>query len=139
VRVTHARWRARRDERDGVVEVVRRVIAASLSDDPDEARDDLHPSVVVSGAEERLEGREAVLGAWRALGDGAPATAWIDHDLAVEVIGASAIVRYDYELERDEGGTPTRERGHELWVLTHAGDRWLAAYRMTLVVSPGDA
>jgi hypothetical protein len=40
-------------------------------------------------------------------------------------------VRYAYELERDADGTPTRERGDDLWVLTREGRRWLAAYRMT--------
>jgi hypothetical protein len=140
VRVTHARWRARGDDRDRVVEAMRRVIEASLSDDPSSAREDLHDALVETrGSGERLEGRRAVLEAWTRAAADAPATAWGDRELAVDVVGASAVVRYAYELEREVEGVSTAEHGRELWVLTREGDRWLAAYRTTMPEAAGEA
>ncbi|MET0771667.1 MAG: hypothetical protein ABWZ82_01175, partial [Candidatus Limnocylindrales bacterium] len=48
VRITRGRWRSRGDERDAVVAAVRQVTDAWLSDDPGQARDDLHEGMVVS-------------------------------------------------------------------------------------------
>jgi len=115
------------------VAVVRRVTESWLSDDPGPAREDIHEGVVVSrGHDDRTEGREAVLEAWQATQSDAPATAWVEREMTADVIGPSAVVRYRYELERDAAGGARTERGRDLWVLARAGDRWLAAYRMTL-------
>jgi ketosteroid isomerase-like protein len=123
------------------VEVIRRIIDASLSEDPGEARDDLHDAlVVIRGRDERLERRDAVLEAWAGATAEAPPIAWVEHELAVDVMGASAVVGYRYELDRDAaGGSVISERGHDLWVLTREGDRWLAAYRTTMPEAPGEA
>jgi hypothetical protein len=137
-RIAHARWRARHDERDAVVEVVRRIIAVTLSDDPDEARADLHASMVAVRGSDRLEGRDAVLGAWRKATDEAPVIAWTEREPMVDVVGGSAVMRYRYELEREMDGIPTTGSGDDLWVLTRDEDRWLAAYRMTLPDTPDE-
>ncbi|MET0773791.1 MAG: nuclear transport factor 2 family protein, partial [Candidatus Limnocylindrales bacterium] len=139
VRITRGRWRSRGDERDAVVAAVRQVTDAWLSDDPGQARDDLHEGMVVSrGDDERIEGRDAVLAAWRTASAEAPATVWIERELGADVVGASAVVRHAFELERDAEGTTVTERGHGLWVFTREGDRWLAAFLMTSVEPPHD-
>lgn len=140
VQVTRARWRSRGDERDAVVVVVRRVIDASLSDDPERTRDDLHEGMVVSrGHDQRVEGRDAVLEAWQTAAAEAPATAWMERELSADVMGGSAVVRLRFELERAAEGTTTTERGHDLWLLTRERDRWLAAYRETFADAPDEA
>jgi ketosteroid isomerase-like protein len=138
-RITRARWRSRHDERDAVVALVHRLDDAWLSGDADAMADDLHESVVVllPGAEARLEGRAAVIERHHALA--ADLTAWTEDDLTVDVIGASAVVRYRFDLGRAVEGATSRETGRHVWVLTHDGDRWWVAWRMTLGEVAGTA
>lgn len=135
VRIERDRWRARHDQRDRVVEVVRRLDDAWLHGDADAMADDLHESVVMlmSGRpERRLEGRSAVVEHHRALTVEGRPVAWSEQDLVVDVVGTSAVVRYRSELEREADGNVQRDGGRVLWVLTRADDRWQAAWRSSL-------
>jgi ketosteroid isomerase-like protein len=140
VRVTHARWRSRHDDRDGVVEVIRRVTEAWSTGEPDEVRDELHDAMVAQASGAAVEGRDAVLDAWRRSAREAPLITWVERAMEVHVAGATAVVAYHFELERDaEEDDERHQRGRDLWVLTQADGRWLAAFRMTLLGDPEDA
>src|SRR5262249_45072955 len=101
IRITHARWRGRRDDRDEIVAVVRRLDDAWLAGDATSMADDLHPSVILVPPEpgKRIEGREAAVDRYRELPSDAVTVAWTETDLTVDVVGASAVLRYRYELE----------------------------------------
>ena len=92
-----------------------------------------------AGPASALVGRRAVIDAWRATDGEAPATVWVEREASVDVMGASAVVRYRYELEREAGGEARREQGSELWVLTRDDDRWLAGFRLTVADDPRSA
>jgi hypothetical protein len=132
VRIDRARWRHRGDERDAVLEAIRRITGAWLDGDPDAMGDDLRASMValMPDADTRLEGRDKVMGAFRDLASQTPAIAWREHDLTVDLVGPSAVVRYRYELDRDVDGATASEHGWDLWVLAREDDRWLAVWRL---------
>ena len=95
---------------------------------------DLHASVVFVPPEpgKRLEGPEAAVDSHRAFLSGAVLTAFSEQDLSVDVAGATAVVRYRFELEWEADGESHQDAGHDLFVLTHEDDRWLIAWRATL-------
>jgi hypothetical protein len=133
-RVTHARWRARHDDRDEVVAIVRRIDDAWLSGDPAAMSDDLHPSVVLLPSEpvKRVEGREEAVRGYRSIPSDAVIVAWTETDLAVDVVGSSAVIGYRFELEWTADGAVHRDGGRDLFVLTNEHGRWLLAWRTSL-------
>jgi ketosteroid isomerase-like protein len=140
VRVTHARWRSRHDERDAVVDVIRRINEAWSAGEPEGVRDELHDGMVAQPAGSAVEGRAAVLDAWRSSARETPLITWEERAMEVQVAGATAVVTYRFELERDAQDEDARhQRGRELWVLTRTDGRWLAVFRMTLRGDPEDA
>jgi hypothetical protein len=133
VRVEHARWRARGDDRDAAVAVVRRINDAWLAGDPDAMADDLHASVVLLPPDDgtRVEGRDAAIGSYRAFLATAVVRGWTDLGLTCDAVDATAVVRYRFELRWTTDGGERTDVGHDLWVLARQGGRWRAVWRTT--------
>jgi ketosteroid isomerase-like protein len=134
VRIRMGRWRKRGDERDAVVEVVRRVNDSWLSGDVEAMSSDLHESVVFAPPEPgaRLEGREDAVGSYRDFTSSALIEAFTERDLTVDVVGGTAVATYRYELDWEADGEGHHDIGRDLLVLTRDGDRWLIAWRTTI-------
>jgi hypothetical protein len=138
VRVGRARWRARGDERDAVAATLRRINDAWTVRDPAEMAHELHDRVafVQPGFASRLDGRDAAIEGYREFLGSAILHSYTEHDLAIDVVGDTAVAVYRYEIDWEQDGVRHLETGHDLFVFTRADDAWQAAWR---TVVPGPA
>lgn len=104
---------------------------------PAEVASLFHPEVVMAGADGRVlaEGREALVATFEEFAAGARTLHFEESAHRVKVFGDTAVVSYEfdvaYELLEDPELEPQRERGRELLVFAHDGDRdaWTVVWR----------
>jgi hypothetical protein len=135
-----ARWRRRGDQRDEVAATLRRISAAWTSAQPEQADEflDLDAVFVQPGFDARLEGRDAVIASYREFLEASLVHVYEEHDLQVDVVGATAVATYRFRIDWESEGVRHDDHGHDLFVFARVDDGWRAVWR-TLIVDKAAA
>lgn len=112
----------------GVLAAIR---TAWTSGRPDDLHGHFHPEMVILRPDfaSRVEGREACVETFREFLRRAVVRRYDEHDLMVDVRGATAVATFRFEIEYELAGAVHHETGHDLFVLTRDDGRWLAVWR----------
>jgi len=119
-------------DRHAVIEAVRRINQAWLSEQPRDAIDLFDPAVVFVAPDflQRKEGREACLDSYQQFVVAAKVGWFHESDWQVDVTGDVAVATYAWEITYEMDGALNSERGHDLFVFRRDPAGWLATWRM---------
>jgi Domain of unknown function (DUF4440) len=119
-------------------DVVSRLTVAWREQRWDDMTDLLDEEVVFEnpGFSGRLEGRAACVDSYRQFMAAARVLDYIEHGLAIDTWGNTAVARTHWEMAWELDGQSQREAGHDILVLTQKGGRWMVAWRT--LVPPAD-
>jgi ketosteroid isomerase-like protein len=98
----------------------------------------LHPSVVFvhPGFTGRAEGREACVATYDQFLKAAIVLRYEESPAVIDAYGDTGVVTLQWEMSWEMGGQRSEESGHDLYVFTREGGRWLIVWR-TLVGATG--
>jgi uncharacterized protein (TIGR02246 family) len=88
--------------------------------------------VMVTPTGERLIGREAMVQSYADFAASAVVDEYEESEHAVDVFGETAVVVYRWLMAWRAGGESYRERGRDIFVLTHATTGWQVVWRTLL-------
>jgi len=130
-----------RDERAEVAQVrdvVSRLTAAWREQRFEAMTELLHEEVVFEspGFSGRIQGRRACVDSYRQFMAAATVLEYVEHAVAVQTWGATAVARTHWEMAWRQGDASQREDGHDVMVLTRDGGNWQVVWR-TLVPTAG--
>ena len=122
------------DEIRIVGESLRRINEAWLSRRPEKMKPMLDEKIVMiyPGFVGRLEGREAVIAGYVDFCEQALMISYQESDLQIDVVGATAVASYAFEMSYERKGDKYLSRGRDLWIFTRKQDEWVAVWRTML-------
>ncbi len=89
--------------------------------------------ITAPGFRGRVEGREACVGTFKEFLEGVTITRFQQDAFTVDVWGDTAVASYAWEMAWDTGGTPSQEKGHDIFVLSRVArgsePAWRAVWR----------
>lgn len=97
--------------------------------------DDLHslfdPGMVIVGPGylPLARGADACVASYRDFLSASVVHEYQQSDLSIHEVGAVAVATFGWEMEYEQGGRRSRERGTDLFVLRHEGGAWRAVWR----------
>lgn len=96
----------------------------------------IHPDVVMIPPDfaGRVAGRAAFIGGFRDLSENANILRFREDDPQVDVVEATAVVSFAYEMTYERSGGRYRATGRDLWVFQERDRSWLAVWRTMLDV-----
>ena len=77
----------------------------------------------------RVEGRRACVDSYRQFMSSAQDVEYVEHDVAVQTWGTTAVARTHWEMAWRQGDGAQREDGHDVLLLTRDGGRWQIVWR----------
>jgi len=122
------------DEIRNLGESLRRINEAWLSRRPEKMKPMLDEKIVMiyPGFVGRLEGREAVIAGYVDFCEQALMISYQESDLQIDVVGATAVASYAFEMSYERKGDKYLSRGRDLWIFTRKQDEWVAVWRTML-------
>jgi ketosteroid isomerase-like protein len=128
---------ARKAEHE-IRDVLLRINQAWLHGDVDDLRPLFHENVLVMppGELARVRGREPCVQSYREFVQTARVRDYVEHDLAIDVFGDTAVATYRFDITYEINGKSSSETGIDLFVFSRIDDSWRAVFR-TLLPLPG--
>jgi len=122
------------DEIRNLGESLRRINEAWLSRRPEKMKPMLDEKIVMiyPGFVGRLEGQEAVIAGYVDFCEQALMISYQESDLQIDVVGATAVASYAFEMSYERKGDKYLSRGRDLWIFTRKQDEWVAVWRTML-------
>jgi uncharacterized protein (TIGR02246 family) len=116
---------------DEVRTVITAINAAWRENDPLAMQPYLHPDItlVFPGFAGTLIGRDALLASFLEFCRNATVREYREHDLAVNVIGATAVVTYRFDMVYERAAYREHSTGRDLWILARQDTSWIAVWR----------
>ena len=123
-------------ERDRVAAAMRQINEAWLRGRVDDLGALVHDDIVMvfPGFAGRMRGKEPFLAGFRDFCQNATVHEFKEHDRQIDVVGATAVVTFPYEMVYERSAQRYRATGRDLWVFDKHGDSWLAVWRAMLDV-----
>jgi hypothetical protein len=90
--------------------------------------------MVLPGFADRIQGREQFLAGFRDFCENAQVHEFHDHDYASDVVGATAVVTFRFDMIYQRSGERYRSTGRDLWVFRGQDNAWIAVWRTMLEV-----
>ena len=100
--------------------------------------DDLAPLVhddivmVLPGFAGRMAGREAFLAGFRDFCEQATIRDFREDEHQIDVVGATGVVTFSYQMVYERGGASFRVTGREVWIFEWQDTSWIAVWRTML-------
>jgi hypothetical protein len=88
--------------------------------------------MVFPGFSGRIQGRDAFLAGFRDFCENARVEKYREHGHQVDVVGATAVATFEYEMVYVRSGERYRCTGRDLWVLQEQDGAWVAVWRTML-------
>jgi len=103
---------------------------------PRDMRPYLHQdfTLAVPGFGAMVKGRELLIASFVQFGDIAQVLEYREFDVAVQVIGDTAVVTYRFDMTYEREKKLEHSTGRDLWIFARDGDRWVAVWRTMLDV-----
>ena len=122
------------DEIRNVGESLRRINEAWLSRRPEKMKPMLDEKIVMiyPGFVGRSEGQEAFIAGYVDFCEQALMISYQESDLQIDVVGATAVASYAFEMSYERKGDKYLSRGRDLWIFTRKQDEWVAVWRTML-------
>lgn len=119
---------------DDAAAAMRRINQAWLSNRVEDLVPRVHPDIVMAlpGFTARSQGRDALLAGFRDFCQNASVEEFREHDYQVDMVGATAVVTFRYEMVYALSGARYRATGRDLWVFQYENKAWLAVWRTML-------
>jgi hypothetical protein len=119
------------DESHGATAAVRRINQIWLDGRVDELASLVHPEIVMvfPGFAGRMRGRDEFIAGFRDFRQSAAVEEFQERDLTVDVVGATAVVTFRYEMVYERSGARYRATGRDFWVLEQREQAWIAVWR----------
>jgi len=114
-----------------VWDIVRRINAAWLDNQPEKLLELFHDRMVIvgSGGNRYGEGKDLCVDSYRSFIQSAKIAHFHETDPRVDVFDTVAIVSYGFEIEYTMDNKTLREGGRDTFVLERFGGQWLAVWR----------
>lgn len=121
------------DESQGAdaVAAVRRINQIWVDGRVDELTALVHPEIVMvlPGFGGSMRGRDEFIAGFRDFRQSATIEEFQERDLAVDLVGATAVVTFRYEMVYERSGARYRATGRDFWVLEQRELAWIAVWR----------
>jgi len=119
------------DPASSVAAAMRAINQAWLGGRVDDLVPALHPEIVMvlPGFSGQVRGREPLLAGFRDFVQNATTEDFRELEQQIDVVGATAVVTFTYEMVYARGGERYRATGRDLWVFQRDDGRWIAVWR----------
>jgi len=96
----------------------------------------LHPGIVMKtpGFSGETAGREAFIEGFRQFAANARVLEYSESDEQIDVIGACAVITYEFEMIYETAEYRARSTGRDFWIFEKQGNKWLAVWRTMMDV-----
>ena len=117
---------------DDIRGLVERVNEAWTSGRPADIGRYVHDDVAIVGPDFSVlaQGRDACVGSYAEFCEQARTLAFSMHDIAVQVIGDTALAFYGFDIRYERDGSVSHETGREIFVFGWSPAGWLAVSRI---------
>ena len=118
----------------GVAAAMRAINQAWLGGRVDDLAPAMHPGIVMvlPGFSGQVRGREPLLAGFRDFVQNASIESFREQDQRIDVVGATSVVTFAYEMVYARAGERYRATGRDIWVFQREGARWIAVWRTML-------
>ena len=119
------------DSTSTVAAAMRAINQAWLSGRVDDLASAVHPEIVMvlPGFAGRVRGREPLLAGFRDFVQNASTEDFRELEQKIDVVGATAVVTFTYEMVYARAGERYRATGRDIWVFQRDDARWIAVWR----------
>ena len=125
----------------GVAAAMRAINQAWLGGRVDDLSPAMHPEIVMvlPGFSGQVRGREPLLAGFRDFVQNASIEDFRELEQQIDVVGATAVVTFTYEMVYARAGERYRATGRDLWVFQGQGAQWIAVWRTMMDLNEAPA
>jgi len=120
------------DVREEIRQLMKNINDAWVRGRSEELEEYFHEDIVFQG---RTKGRRACVDSYKEFTDHAIIREFKEADLSVDVWNNTAVVTYDFKISYRMGAWDYQDSGQDSFVFVWEGDRWLAVWRMLVLLS----
>lgn len=120
------------DNPDDIRRLVERINEAWTSGRPADIGRYVHDDMTIVGPDFGVlaDGRAACVASYTAFCDQARTLSFALHDVAVQIVGDTALALYRFDIRYERHGRPSHETSREIFVFGRSANGWLAVSRI---------